>query len=80
MGKYIFMVSDGGNNVSEYFGSRESAVRFIIDEFSMALLFRTETEGERLMEYMETHDETPNKYPYKYSIRKIALNTEYDKE
>lgn len=75
----IFRVANPTDSVSEYFNSRESAINFIIDEFAMALAFRNETEGERLAEYMHTHNETPNQYPYKYKIEEIGVNHEYDK-
>lgn len=75
----IFRVASTTDSVSEYFNSRDSAINFIIDEFAIALAFRNETEGERLAEYMLTHNETPNQYPYKYKIEEISVNHEYDK-
>lgn len=75
----IYKVTNPSGNVSEHFNCRQSAIDFIIDEFSMALGFRTDNEGERLAEYMLTHNETPNQYPYKYLIEEIKVNTEYDR-
>lgn len=79
MGKNIFCVTSPNGEVTEYFDNRDSAIAFIVDEFSMALTFRTDVEGEKLTEYMKTHNETPNQYPYKYVISEIKINHEYDK-
>lgn len=75
----IFLVTSPSDKVKEYFNCRQSAIDFIIDEFSMAVCFRTDNEGEKLAEYLLTHDETPNQYPYKYSITSIDVMTDYDK-
>lgn len=79
MGKNIFCVTNESNSVYELFEEREYAIAFIVDEFSMCLTFRDDEEGERLTKYMETHNETPNQYPYKYFIKETKMNHDYDK-
>lgn len=74
----IYCVTNDSGKVKEYFTSRDSAIAFIVDEFSMALLFRNDKEGERLSEYLNANDSTPNQYPYKYSISAIKINNEYN--
>lgn len=74
----IFRVTSPTDSVCEFFDCRQSAINFIVDEFALAITFRTETEGERLAEYMLTHNETPNQYPYKYLIEEVRINHEYD--
>lgn len=78
MEKNIYLVSSASDKVKEYFISRDSAIAFIIDEFSTALTFRDNKEGDRLVEYMKKHDETPNQYPFKYFIKEIKVNHDYD--
>lgn len=79
MGKNIFRVTSDSGSVNEYFDNRESAVAFIVDEFSMTLIFRNDNEGELLTDYMQSHDSTPNQYPFKYNIEEIKVNHDYDK-
>lgn len=75
---FIFKVTNDNGRVEEFFPTRRSAINYIIDEFAMACVYHTETESERLAEYMEIHDATPKQYPYSYTIEKIKLNREYD--
>lgn len=75
----IYIVANDSGEVKQYFKCRDSAIAFIVDEFSMSLVFRIDNEGERLSEYMKTHNTTPNKYPFVYTIEEIPLNTEFDK-
>ena len=79
MGKNMYLVSSASDKVKEYFDNRDSAIAFIVDEFAMALTFRDDKEGDRLMEYMKKHDETPNQYPFKYFIEEVKVNHDYDK-
>lgn len=78
MEKKIFVVVNSDERVTEYFLKRDSAIAFIIDEFSMTLAFRDNEEGTRLSEYLKTHSETPNQYPFKYIIKEIVVNHDYD--
>lgn len=75
----MYRVTSPSGGVSEYFNCRQSAINFIVDEFEMAVTFRTEQEGEKLAEYMLTHNETPNQYPYKYMIEEVRVNHDYDR-
>lgn len=77
--KNIYCVTNPTDTVCEYFEGRDNAIAFIVDEFAMALAFRNDTEGERLTEYMKTHNETPNQYPFKYIIGEVSLNKDFDK-
>ena len=70
----IYRVTTPTDSVCEYFEGRDNAIAFIVDEFAMALAFRNDMEGERLAEYMQTHNETPNQYPFKYTISEVKLN------
>lgn len=74
----MYRVTNPSGNVSQYFNCRQSAIDFIVDEFAMAITFRTDQEGEKLAEYMLTHNETPNQYPYKYMIEEVYVNHDYD--
>lgn len=76
--KNIFRVTNDGGSVNEFFDNRDSAVAFIVDEFSMTLIFRNDNEGELLTEYMQTHDSTPKQYPFKYVIEEVKVNHDYD--
>ena len=73
----IYRVTTPTDSVCEYFEERDNAIAFIVDEFAMALAFRNDTEGERLAEYMQTHNETPNQYPFKYTISEVKLNRDF---
>ena len=73
----IYRVTTPTDSVCEYFEGRDDAIAFIVDEFAMALAFRNDTEGERLTEYMQTHNETPNQYPFKYTISEVKLNRDF---
>lgn len=75
----MFCVTSDSGRVNEYFDERDSAIAFVVDEFAMTLIFRNDKEGECLYEYMKTHSETPNQYPYKYFIKEVAINHDYDK-
>ena len=75
----IYRVTTPTDSVCEYFEGRDDAIAFIVDEFAMAMAFRNDTEGERLTEYMKTHNETPNQYPFKYIIGEVSLNKDFDK-
>ena len=75
----LYCVTTPTDSVCEYFEERDNAIAFIVDEFAMALAFRNDTEGERLTEYMQTHNETPNQYPFKYIIGEVSLNKDFDK-
>ena len=75
----IYRVTTPTDSVCEYFEGRDDAIAFIVDEFAMAMAFRNDTEGERLAEYMQTHNETPNQYPFKYIIGEVSLNKDFDK-
>lgn len=77
--KNIYCVTNPTDTVCEYFEGRDNAIAFIVDEFAMAMAFRNDTEGERLAEYMQTHNETPNQYPFKYIIGEVSLNKDFDK-
>ncbi len=77
--KNIYRVTNPTDSVCEYFEGRDNAIAFIVDEFAMAMAFRNDTEGERLTEYMKTHNETPNQYPFKYIIGEVSLNKDFDK-
>lgn len=77
--KNIYRVTNPTDSVCEYFEGRDNAIAFIVDEFAMAMAFRNDTEGERLTEYMKTHNETPNQYPFKYIIGEVNLNKDFDK-
>ena len=77
--KNIYRVTNPTDSVCEYFEERDNAIAFIVDEFAMAMAFRNDTEGERLTEYMKTHNETPNQYPFKYIIGEVSLNKDFDK-
>ena len=77
--KNIYCVTNPTDTVCEYFEGRDNAIAFIVDEFAMAMAFRNDTEGERLTEYMKTHNETPNQYPFKYIIGEVSLNKDFDK-
>lgn len=72
------VTTPNGDNVNEYFDKRESAANFIIDEFALAMLYHTDNESEKLHAYMMRNNETPNQYPYKYLIKEIKINHEYD--
>ena len=74
----LYCVTNPTDSVCEYFEERDNAIAFIVDEFAMALAFRNDTEGERLTEYMQTHNETPNQYPFKYIIGEVRLNKDFD--
>ena len=78
MNRNMFRVTSGSGKVCEYFETRKSAIDFIVDEFSMAMVFRTPTEGEKLTEYLKTNNETPNQYEYKYKIEEVYINHDYD--
>ena len=73
----IYRVTTPTDSVCEYFEGRDDAIAFIVDEFAMALAFRNDMEGERLAEYMQTHNETPNQYPFKYTISEVKLNRDF---
>ena len=73
----IYRVTTPTDSVCEYFEGRDDAIAFIVDEFAMALAFRNDMEGERLAEYMQTHNETPNQYPFKYAISEVKLNRDF---
>ena len=75
--KNIYCVTNPTDTVCEYFEGRDNAIAFIVDEFAMALAFRNDMEGERLAEYMQTHNETPNQYPFKYAISEVKLNRDF---
>lgn len=75
----LYCVTTPTDSVCEYFEERDNAIAFIVDEFAMALAFHNDTEGERLTEYMQTHNETPNQYPFKYIIGEVRLNKDFDK-
>lgn len=74
----IYFVKDSDKQIVDYFETRKAAIAFIIDEFSMALAFRNDNEGNRLAEYLNTHDETPNQYLFKYYIDSSFVNHDYD--
>lgn len=74
----LYCVTTPTDSVCEYFEERDNAIAFIVDEFAMALAFHNDTEGERLTEYMQTHNETPNQYPFKYIIGEVRLNKDFD--
>ena len=74
----IYRVTTPTDSVCEYFEGRNDAIAFIVDEFAMAMAFRNDTEGERLAEYMQTHNETPNQYPFKYIVEEVRLNKDFD--
>jgi hypothetical protein len=78
MDKNIFRVTSASGRVNEYFINRDCAIAFIVDEFATALTFRDDKEGERLTDYMKTHRETPNQYPFKYYIEEVVVNHDYD--
>ena len=73
----LYRVTTPTDSVCEYFEGRDNAIAFIVDEFAMALAFRNDMEGERLTEYMQTHNETPNQYPFKYTISEVKLNRDF---
>lgn len=73
----LYRVTTPTDSVCEYFKGRDNAIAFIVDEFAMALAFRNDMEGERLAEYMQTHNETPNQYPFKYTISEVKLNRDF---
>lgn len=73
----LYRVTTPTDSVCEYFEGRDNAIAFIVDEFAMALAFRNDMEGERLAEYMQTHNETPNQYPFKYTISEVKLNRDF---
>lgn len=73
----LYRVTTPTDSVCEYFEGRDDAIAFIVDEFAMALAFRNDMEGERLAEYMQTHNETPNQYPFKYAISEVKLNRDF---
>ena len=73
----LYRVTTPTDSVCEYFEGRDDAIAFIVDEFAMALAFRNDMEGERLAEYMQTHNETPNQYPFKYTISEVKLNRDF---
>lgn len=73
----LYRVTTPTDSVCEYFEERDNAIAFIVDEFAMALAFRNDMEGERLAEYMQTHNETPNQYPFKYTISEVKLNRDF---
>lgn len=73
----IYRVTTPTDSVCEYFEGRDDAIAFIVDEFAMAMAFRNDMEGERLAEYMQTHNETPNQYPFKYTISEVKLNRDF---
>lgn len=73
----IYRVTTPTDSVCEYFEERDDAIAFIVDEFAMAMTFRNDMEGERLAEYMQTHNETPNQYPFKYTISEVKLNRDF---
>ena len=73
----LYRVTTPTDSVCEYFEGRDNAIAFIVDEFAMALAFRNDMEGERLAEYMQTHNETPNQYPFKYAISEVKLNRDF---
>ena len=75
----LYRVTTPTDSVCEYFEGRDDAIAFIVDEFAMALAFHNDIEGERLTEYMQTHNETPNQYPFKYIIGEVSLNKDFDK-
>ena len=75
--KNIYCVTNPTDTVCEYFEERDNAIAFIVDEFAMAMAFRNDTEGERLTEYMKTHNETPNQYPFKYIVEEVRLNRDF---
>lgn len=79
MEKNMYLVSSASDKVKEYFNDRNSAIAFIVDEFATALIFRDDKEGDRLTEYMKSHDETPNQYPFKYFVNEVKVNHDYDK-
>lgn len=79
MNKTMFRVTNTSGKVNEFFDNRESAIDFIVDEFAMTLIFRTENESKLLKEYMEEHNETPRRYPFSYTIEEIKINHDYDK-
>lgn len=74
----IFHVTTPNGYANEYFDRRESAINFIIDEFAVALVYRVANEDDMLRKYLQTHSETPDKYPFKYIIEEIKINHEYD--
>ena len=74
----IYRVTTPTDSVCEYFEGRDDAIAFIVDEFAMAMAFRNDTEGERLAEYMQTHNETPNQYPFKYIVEEVRLNKDFN--
>ncbi len=74
----LYCVTTPTDSVCEYFEERDNAIAFIVDEFAMALAFHNDTEGERLTEYMQAHNETPNQYPFKYIIGEVRLNKDFD--
>lgn len=73
----LYRVTTPTDSVCEYFEGRDDAIAFIVDEFAMAMAFRNDMEGERLAEYMQTHNETPNQYPFKYTISEVKLNRDF---
>lgn len=74
----IYRVTTPTDSVCEYFEGRDNAIAFIVDEFAMAMVFRNDTEGECLAEYMQTHNETPNQYPFKYIVEEVRLNKDFN--
>lgn len=74
----IYRVTTPTDSVCEYFEGRDDAIAFIVDEFAMAMAFRNDMEGERLAEYMQTHNETPNQYPFKYIVEEVRLNKDFN--
>lgn len=78
MNNNFFLVTTPNGKVTEYFNNRKSACEFIADEFAMACVFRLPNESERLVEYLMTNNETPNQYEFKYIIKELNFNTEYN--
>ena len=74
----LYRVTTPTDSVCEYFEGRDDAIAFIVDEFAMAMAFRNDMEGERLAEYMQTHNETPNQYPFKYIVEEVRLNKDFN--
>lgn len=74
----IYRVTTPTDSVCEYFEGHDDAIAFIVDEFAMAMAFRNDMEGERLAEYMQTHNETPNQYPFKYIVEEVRLNKDFN--
>lgn len=67
----------GHGDREEWFTKREDAIRLINDKMCGALQYDYPEESNELRGYMLTHDETPDKYDYKYIIREVTVMEDY---